>query len=267
MSINWVIETAVEKDGTRRLIESVKKFGRTPVEVKLLPFSNNLTIPITLRGDYIFYGSLSGARLARQQGLRVIEDERNLLCQKYYTSFKGLVLNEPAVFSPYGLLAEIRSIVFDVIASDGCLFIRPDSNRKIFNGELISEKNWGINSLPKLNFIEKPQPEDLVVIAPPVNIIKEWRFFVVDDEVITGSLYREGRRLKKVPATEEELDMAKVMLSSMLERDYPFDFAWVLDICKTRAGRIKVLEIGGFSSAGLYAADTDRIVEAINNLF
>jgi hypothetical protein len=46
--------------------------------------------------------------------------------------------------------------------------------------------------------------------------------------------------------------------------DYQPDPAWVLDICRTATGDYRLLEIGGFSFADLYACDKNDVVAAVS---
>ncbi len=66
--------------------------------------------------------------------------------------------------------------------------------------------------------------------------------------------------VSEVAKDSKTLEFAK----SVLQIDYQPESVWVLDVCKTNDNQYHLLEIGGFSFAGLYACDKDAIVEAVS---
>jgi hypothetical protein len=102
----------------------------------------------------------------------------------------------------------------------------------------------------------------MCVIAPPINIVEEIRFFIGMGEILTGSYYvKDGKRcLERI---EEPSEFHKQYVKNL---GFHPDSLYALDLCTTRGGTTFVLEIGAFSSAGLYMADTDKIVKFVNDL-
>ena len=164
----------------------------------------------------------------------------------------------------YGCLNLTKESLFRSFGQDDCIFIRPDSNRKTFTGNLVEKERWKKNI--ELTGFYEVRPEELCVSAPPVNIVKEWRFFVSKGKIITGSLYREGQRTVRNPASEKDTQSAKELLDYCSEQEYNPDQIWVMDMWETKAGRRCMLEVGSFSASGIYACNTDKFVEAGINL-
>ena len=90
-------------------------------------------------------------------------------------------------------------------------------------------------------------------MSAPKNIAKEWRFFVADGKVITGSLYKKGIE----PCVEGDA----IEFAGKVAGLYSPDRVWSLDVCMTESGNYYVLEIGCMSCSGIYACDTDKLVE------
>jgi hypothetical protein len=264
--ITWAIETGIETEYEMKLVESAKKFGCNVYSPSFIPFGVGLADPLLeVEGRIIFHGSLQGAKHAREDhGWEVHENAEELCCKYYYPRLIGKILNTPHTFIPYGCLNLVKEGLFKSFGQEDCIFVRPDSNRKIFTGTLVKREFWK-ERVELIGFYEV-KPEELCVVAPPVNIEKEWRFFVSNGKIITGSLYRDGSRSVRVLANEADTASAKELLDYCTEQGYNPDSIWVMDMCETRAGRRCILEVGSFSSSGLYACDTDKIVEAVINL-
>lgn len=94
-----------------------------------------------------------------------------------------------------------------------------------------------------------------VLVSPYQQIYKEFRFFCSPTEVIAGSLYRQGHRIK-------------------YERIYPRHDAWrfveqfefgeynVCDVALTKIG-YQIIEHNNFNSSGFYECDLARIINKL----
>ena len=100
-----------------------------------------------------------------------------------------------------------------------------------------------------------------VVVAPLKEIYREYRFFIVDGKVITGSLYKMGDQV----VYKTELDDSEIFTQKMVDLWQPAE-AFVLDIALTKDG-YKVLEVNCFNSAGYYAIDVGKLVHAVMEKF
>lgn len=259
--LSWLIETGIETEYEEKLARSASKAGCNVDTVSFIPFDKSL---VEVNPSTVFHGSLQGAEIASASGCIVFENAKQLCCKYYYPRLKKLLLNSNHVFMPYGCLNDAKNFLLDNISEEGMLFMRPDSNRKPFNGQLVSSDTWE-KDLDLIGFYEVA-PEELVVVSPPRNVVKEWRFFIADGEVITGSLYVDGNKKPRTTATRSEIIMAEQFLKEAKLSGYNPDRIWVLDICETKIGIKYILEVGSFSSSGLYGSDTDLIVEAINSM-
>jgi ATP-grasp domain-containing protein len=104
--------------------------------------------------------------------------------------------------------------------------------------------------------------DTLLMLTKPVRILREWRIWVVEGQVVTYSLYKEGAR---VVYRHEIDDDARVFAQQMVDLNPGYAQAYVIDICRTEEG-LKLLETNCLNAAGFYAADLLKLAAAIERL-
>lgn len=149
----------------------------------------------------------------------------------------------------------------------GSVFIRPDSGTKTFAGQTIARADYEheVNSLRQLS---KMPAETLIWLARVQPLRGEFRFVVANGRVIAGSEYRWDNVLdirSDYPA--ECLALAQ----QVAEHPWQLDRAYTVDVALTpirdsarRGYEPRVVELNGFSCAGLYACDLDLVVAGIS---
>ena len=183
----------------------------------------------------------------------------NFECASYFCRFGEYLLNQRYVMLPFGELLRCRNFLFDAVGRDGRIFVRPSSPLKLFTGQLASFATFD-RDVEYMGFYEFP-PESLAVVSQPQEIAAEWRFVIADRRVVAGSQYsREGEKTLSPSWEEGAMELAARVGNS----DYQPDPAWVVDVCRTASGDYRLLEIGGFSFADLYACDKRAVVEAVS---
>jgi hypothetical protein len=154
----------------------------------------------------------------------------------------------------------------DILASGGggSFFIRPLKDDKTFSGRVVSSEAflaWQA-ALP----VEPDRPgglcQDSIITVASVKVIHgEYRFFVVDGEVVTGSSYKKGSRI----VYDHQVDPVLTGFGqSMVDRWQPAP-AFVIDVADTRDGP-KVVEINSFGLAGFYDCEMGKVVGALDRL-
>jgi len=145
------------------------------------------------------------------------------------------------------------------------LFVRPVDDSKAFTGTIMSNYDFH-DWIQFIRTIEEEEFQPLhkntkIAIANFKKIYAEYRIFVVDGKLITGSMYKRGDAV-----ISEELNDVNVLAfaEQMVERWQPA-VAFVIDIALTEDD-YKVIEINNINSAGFYAADPQKIVAAIENM-
>lgn len=140
-------------------------------------------------------------------------------------------------------------------------FIRPCEDTKSFSGLVYEWEDfakWQQQVIETDNDLATLKPETMVMYSSPKTIYREYRFFVVDGRIVTGSQYKLGNRvIHDTNIDQDIIDFAQ----RMIDRWQPAR-AFVIDIALTPDG-CKVIEINNFNSAGFYASDVGKIVDAV----
>lgn len=154
-------------------------------------------------------------------------------------------------------------------------FIRPIDDSKTLNGRV-----WTPEEFVEWKLKVKDILWDLIVqISPVKEIWSEYRFWIVDERIITSSQYKVGDRILYSPIVDQRFhDFALGVAGSEFyllpriegqprstERKWRPEKAFVLDLCETPDG-IKIVEINTINSAGLYAADVQKLVMALHSM-
>ena len=98
-------------------------------------------------------------------------------------------------------------------------------------------------------------------MAPCKEILAEYRFFVIDGEVVTGSQYKIGDQVQSSAAVPSDIYN---YASEQAARWQP-NRAFAIDIAQTPEGP-KIIELNSANSAGFYACDIGKIVDAVERM-
>lgn len=154
---------------------------------------------------------------------------------------------------------------FDTRGMGDTLFVRPVDDSKAFTGLTMSRYDFfgwkqSISQIDEEEFVPLHK-NTKIAVATYKHINAEYRFFVVNNEVVTQSLYKRG---KEVYYTEYVDDEVIRFARHMVDLWTPAD-AFVIDIADTPEG-FKVIEINNINSAGFYAADPQKIIAGIEGM-
>jgi hypothetical protein len=268
--VKWLFEAdPIDVDETQRMRAAVEELGLESREIKMIQFFSGLgdIYPDNEDTCVFFFGSLQMARkILREKKWQpgAFLTLENYRCETYYPNMGGFLFNTPHTLLPLDrMLAARKDLEEQYGDGNGCLFIRPDSGFKTFTGQVFEMDTMQAEFDKLRSFYEFPT-STLVLVSSPKNIRHEYRMFVVDDQVVTGSAYRKNRRLaisSNVP--DEVYAFTRAVLAETTFRPDP---AWVIDICEDDNGKLWVLEIGSISCCGIYGADAMTIVKAITEL-
>jgi len=149
----------------------------------------------------------------------------------------------------------------DVDDSFPSFFIRPCEDTKSFSGTVMTYEDFDSwrKDLSTADTTHSPLTMDTMVsYAPPKDIMREYRFFVVDGKVITGSQYKAGSRVYSDTNVDQDIiDYAQSMVNMWQPAR-----AFVIDIALIPGNQKKVIEINNINSAGFYACDVSKIIQA-----
>ena len=272
--MRWIIQGDLSKeDGLSNLIKAVKDKNLDYRLVKPIPFTNlivDLDLDIngynaddipqwTIENDkpMITMGSYTLARIAQQ---------------RKWTP--GSFINENFEFSKWvkgwgidnmlnGDATEAK--VKDIIVPDGFdkIFARPSEDTKFFAGQVFERDNlrFWLKEVMACEDSETLNAETYIIIAPYKEILAEYRLFVIDGIIVTGSLYK----IKDQVITGVHLDPVAIDFAKKMIAKWEPDRAYVLDIAITENGP-KIIEINNMNSSGFYKSDVSKIVDAIETM-
>ena len=159
--------------------------------------------------------------------------------------------SEPTVF--YGATRWITNIYNSQKWVPGAFF----NPRSVFTrwskkyGKHVLNSDAKVTTLIKLAKENRPEP---------VGIAHEWRLFIVNGRVSSGSHYRRYHKLKEDPYIPPEV----IKFAEARCWEYMPTEVFVMDIGES-AGNLYIIEIGCFNSAGFYASDVEKIIKDISD--
>jgi hypothetical protein len=263
MSLKWLIEAYTEKEEMEGFVKSIKNLGYECIETTKIPSYMSVD-------DYFEDDSCVISHTSIQTAAEIYHKKKwypgtfcnfkEYRCSQFYPILGKYLFNADYIMLPYGDLVRRKEFIFDTIGSEGHVFIRPDSGFKTFTGTLLEQDRFE-KDLPNLGY-GAIDPSELVVLAPPRNIQREWRIFATKEGVITGSLYRVGEEKqlsKDVP--QEVYDYANEIAT---KGGYWPDPVFSIDICRGKDDNLYLLEFGCFSSSGTYHSNSDLLASVVS---
>jgi hypothetical protein len=278
----WLIEKDVFEDNHDKLVEEIKRQGMEAKIVPYIPFEEKIVEKcLKVYGPdecVIFYGSLNFGRKLRKGPWvpGVYLNERAFECTSYYPALGHKLIHSNYIMMPYGDLIRRKWDLYYLLKDDK-LFIRPNSGNKEFTGMVVEKNNF--EDCIKLAGFYDVDPDLLVVVSNVHPLLKEWRFVIVDKQVISGSLYRQWGKaetlragtvtrdfvLKYSHSTHEECNDAKAWEAAQrCAETYNPDKCYTIDVAMTEMGTYGILEVGCFSCAGLYGNDLAAVVSKVS---
>jgi len=256
--MKWIVQTnlgsMIETSDNIKIESACKKYGFEFEGVNVIPFSGDIP-KFNIDDPIVFYGGTGWI---------------NNIYNKY-PNHKGIFFNPKSVFTywikKYGSNAlnhgalettinEFSKLRFD---DDEMFFIRPVSDQKEFNGGVM---NFGdIKKWDKKIISYSPDLVNIpIIISTPYRLEYEWRVFILNGKVITGSQYRTYNVLNVNPNIPQKV----INFAENQAKIYSPAYIFVMDICKC-GELLYILEIGCFNSAGFYASNIELIVNKVSN--
>lgn len=261
--MKWLLESELFQEDEAPLIAALDKLGVPYTEIR---FGKDYKYYIEREKEpAVFHGSLQCGKAIKSfvTPIKVYCDLPKFECTYYYPHFGNYLLNKDYAMVPFGDLERRRDWLYATLSNNGELFFRPSSGYKTFTGTVVHKDNWEDWKEDFRYYDWKLKTEDIIIAAPVQKVLREWRFIVVNDEVVTGGQYKENYdnvRIEQVP--DKVSHFAQEVVDFVRYRPDP---AWTIDIGETKDG-LCVVEVGSFSCAGLYACDYEKVVKAINSL-
>lgn len=257
--MQWILQ---DYEDTSKLAEILARVDIPYSMHKVVPFVGDLSPKPEIDDPdrVVMFGSYSLRHYARDHDLRPgVFELRPFLYEK---PWKPYLLNGGArTFT-------VRELGVLALEGEDLWFVRPVDDSKEIAGtvmtsdELTEAMNLVNNLLPGEWVKGSLRPDTLMMISEPQTIQKEWRNWIVEDRLVTSSLYKMGSR---VLYREEIDDDAREFVEWMIALNPNYAQAYVLDVCRTDEG-LRIIETNCMNAAGFYAADLFKLIEAIEGM-
>lgn len=256
--VTWLLEDGVFDANHDALAEAVRAAGHRVVRVS----DERGTPPV--EGPAIFHGSLeNAARIASvEPWLRpgAFCDVAAFACSAWYPRAAKWLLNDE------WSLTTVAALVADPLAvtaerrHDEAFFVRPDSPLKPFAGRVLLASAVSLAALDHGFYYDDVSLP--IVVAPVRTVTREWRYVIVDREVVAGSRYEaDGRTQLPDDAGGDAWRFAATIAAELA----PPEAVYVLDVCESDRG-LRLLELNPWSGADLYACDPRSVVDAVSRV-
>lgn len=142
------------------------------------------------------------------------------------------------------------------------MFVKPTSDLKAFNGGFINEGETFSHFLDRQQLMSDVNYDEVnVLIAPLKNSIEEYRFFVVNKEVVSGSKYMNNRVVTRSEIVPDFI-MAKAKEYALL---YQPEDVFTLDLVLTDNNVLEIMEYNCFNCSGVYLNDLQNTYSKLIN--
>jgi len=262
----WIVQNNfIKPDQYDPLIENLERMQEAYETVKIIPFSDEFATPLTHdRKDLIPFGSTSLMRIAHKRGWTGLFYDPETFQVKRWINERSDMLNQDAQVMT---VKEAMQLFTKANPTDEW-FIRPNADLKRFNGSFTTAEEisrW-IESVESGNF--QFNEEELVSIASPKFIVAEYRFFIVNRRIVTGSLYRmRGQKLTSMVKPGDWIwDEAQKLAEGWLPHE-----TCVMDLSQgcvlRKTPDLKIIEFNCLNASGFYNNDVSSFTKAVTDYF
>lgn len=250
--LTWIIEKDVFANKQfDAMCGAVCAQGHRLEVVRVIPFIHEIEgkVPV-IDGPAVVYGSIGVAKLAEKHNWNPGVFTGKFEYSNYCDKVGNLMLNPDARVMK---LSEVNEI--------GEFFIKPNDDNKAFAGTVIHGEEFEewLNNLRHIGYLDDSDFD--VVVSSKKNLAMEWRSIVVGGEIVESSIYRQWQSVMPERNRNADVD-ALIMQAHELFEPAP---VYVVDVAQTEEG-LRIVEYNTFNSAGFYACDPARVVEAVSNL-
>lgn len=262
----WVIQSNfIKETQVRPLVEALNELGVPFLDVGIIPFSDEFVTPIptswyTEDGYIIPYGSTSLMRIAMKRKWWGLFYDPETFNVEAWVKHRSDMLNQQPMIMTVGQAMDM----FKGLKHDSEWFIRPVCDLKAFNGTLTTAEEisrW-IVSVDSGNFQFSANAK--VAVSEPKKIEAEWRYFIADRQIVSGSKYKvHGLRLEQREEDKEVLRQAQALADGWLPHD-----CCVMDVAKVEGhDKPLIVEFNCLNASGFYYHNMKAIAKAVTDYF
>lgn len=262
----WLIETDIHYEDMSEIESIISSMGDILVKGRYVPFEK-IDYKNIVKGNepVMTLGSLQLCNDILRSNVKIGAycTLNNFKCSSYYPRIQEFLLNNNSIFMPYGCLVKNKNLIYNAVGNNDCVFIRPDSGFKQFTGQVVEKKNFE-KDIESFGFYDY-DPSMICVIAEPVNIKSEFRFFVSKETGILGSSsYRIDGHIRY--DVNPSRDMNRFVSQILLIMDWHPDPIYSMDIAELSDGSFRIVELNSFSASGLYGVDKKKLLSSARDV-
>ncbi len=186
----WVVQENIRDEaGYADFVKALEDCGIQHSIVKVIPFAHELVPDLDFENPVVAWGSTCLDMVAKKKGWSPGTFLNENFDQRLWTEQYGRenMLNGDAEFHEFGKIPPF----------EGCKFVRPVHDLKCFAGTVIDGAElvrWQQQILAIQDSYSTIRPDTPVSVSTLKDIETEFRFFVVDGKIVSGSMYRLGGR-------------------------------------------------------------------------
>ena len=223
-------------------------------EIDIIPFSHDIAGEIPkVEGPVVVHGSTAIIDVAEKQGwqpgvFRIYKESDTLKAiGEHYLNSDMKVLDV--------------SEVVDYVKQSGMdfFFAKPDRDLKSFDGTVFDAEKFPF-FIERVKQYTNYDPETKICVSSIKHPEIEWRFIIVEQNVVSFSQYRVDRKLD----VKGVADIGAFNFAEDIAKYASPNDVYVMDVCKIN-DQYKVIEYNTFNCSGLYACNVYEIVDSINN--
>jgi hypothetical protein len=260
--MKWVIQNNnINKEDPNNIQNICINQGYDYELISVIPFSTELP-NIDNKQPVIFYGAtnfISNIHKSRKWVPGTFFNPDKFTMRSYVENYKEHMFNYPCEFTTIGEFSASNQ------PYDKLFFIRPVKDLKEFAGEVMEfekiirwEKN--IRHLPGCDNNPDLTTKTEIIVSEPYAIAHEWRVFVVNGKVSSGSHYRSYMNLE----IKNDLPDKVIKFVEEICKIWTPSDVFVMDIGES-SEKLFVVECNCFNSCGFYKSDVEKIIVDISN--
>ncbi|HRI65567.1 MAG TPA: ATP-grasp domain-containing protein [Polyangium sp.] len=254
MRTTWIVQTNVEPESTSpAALRRACAAEQLPFyAVSVIPGSATLPKLPSIDGPVVFHGRTTLILRAFEHPKwrrGVFFDPEQFQHRAYVHAYGERMLNADAQILSWEKLLHLP------LAPDEFVFLKPNDDLKHFTGGVLRFSECA-DLYDALRRSARPiTPTSEVVLGKPFEIDAEWRLFVVNGEVVTGSMYR--------PSGDSYVPRELVEFAQKAAADWMPASVFVLDVARTNQSW-KIVECNCFNGSRFYAADVEHLVRRVS---
>jgi len=264
MTVNWILEPKILDDKLDEVKSVINDFGdyayekepywqiKNGAKEKLSNLMDRPTLALC---------SLGAAQFINNTLLSpgVYCDLPSLKVSEYSRCFYDYMLNQ-YIYLPLWQIEKEKEKLYSLFGVNEEIFIRPNSAFKTFNGMILSKVLFSFELMDINNLVKNPF--ELVCVATPKTIYREWRLFIVRGCVVGASQYKyKGKSEILADCPDFIKEFAEFVISSSQFGES----CYCMDIAETFFGP-KIIELNSFSCSGLYACNVKDVLTAVRQV-